>query len=232
MVLLEYTESFTPTPGVDYLIIDHCSDGIQLELMEGVDNGLTRFRGKFQEADAVNKNKRSYPFSVLDENVRKLEKSMKERSLMGELDHPTDSIVHLNNVSHIVTKLWWEDKVLMGEGVILNTPSGKVLKALINDGVKIGISSRGVGNGKMNESGVLVISEGYKLITFDVVADPSTYDAYQQKVVSRKTESKKSEEISQKNESTRIDTITKEAVIAVFGSLLNSNVTEIKKRLK
>ena len=232
MVILEnYSESFkAPTPGVDYLIMDHCSEGIQLQLLESV-GGLTRFRGKFQEADAVNKNKRNYPFAVLDENVRKLQKAIQANSLMGELDHPTDSIVHLANVSHYVSKLWWEGKVLMGEGVILNTPAGKILKALIDGQAQIGISSRGVGNGKMNESGVLVISEGYKLITFDIVADPSTYEAYQQKVTN-KQESIISVEIPQKNESTRIDKITKEAVVAVFGSLLNSNVTEIKKGLK
>jgi len=69
----------------------------------------------------------------------------------------------------------------MGQGEILNTPCGKLLKSLINDGVRVGISSRGVGNGKVNENGILVIGESYKLITFDAVADPSTHSAFQQK---------------------------------------------------
>ncbi|CAE7860317.1 21 [Symbiodinium microadriaticum] len=138
--------------------------------------------GKFQEAEAINKNKRMYPYDVLDENLHRLMECVDDRRLVGELDHPTDSIIHFANASHVVTKLWWEGNVLMGEGEILNTPHGKVLKALINDGIKVGISSRGVGNGKVNEDGILVIGESYKLITFDAVADPSTFSAFQEKV--------------------------------------------------
>lgn len=215
------------------LLVDSCSSGFYLDLMESVNSSLTKFKGKFQEAGAVNKNKRMYPFAVLDENVKKLQPLIEARQLIGELDHPTDSIVHFANASHVVTRLWWEGKVLMGEGEILNTPSGSILKALINDNVRVGISSRGVGNGKLNENGILVISEGYKLITFDVVSDPSTFDAYQQKVVAAatRTENKKPEDIQVKIESSSIDNVSKEALIACFGSTLRSKVNEIKKRL-
>ena len=157
----------------EYLLIDCCTHGgLELSLNESSDKGLTKFRGKFQEADAVNKNKRMYTYDVLNENVKKLGECIKARGLVGELDHPEDSIIHFEKASHIITKLWWEGNVLMGEGEILNTPHGKILRALINDGVRVGVSSRGVGNGKTNENGILVIDESYKLITFDVVADP------------------------------------------------------------
>jgi hypothetical protein len=225
------------------LLIDCCGNsGFELQLSEStLKGGLTRFRGKFQEAEAVNKNKRMYPFDVLSENISRLQEAMDDRRLVGELDHPTDSIIHFANTSHVVTKLWWEGNVLMGEGEILNTPSGMILKNLIDGGVKVGISSRGVGNGKVNEDGILVIGESYKLITFDAVADPSTFAAFQEKVVS-KDESfnarikepksqQKQEKATVKNEGTGIHTVNKELLIAYLGGFVKSQTEEIKSRL-
>lgn len=197
--------------------------------------GLVKFRGKFQEADAVNKNKRSYPFGVLDENVKGLQETIKNGGLIGELDHPTDSIVHFANASHKITRLWWEGKTLMGEGIILNTPHGKILKALINDGVRVGISSRGVGNGKVNEDGILVIGESYKLITFDAVADPSTSQAFQEKVVSKESVvhgvSASETTKSIKNEASGIHTLNKDIVLAALGGIIQEQAKAIKERL-
>lgn len=224
------------------LLIDCCTaSGLELELHEGTSGkSLVKFRGKFQEAEAVNKNKRMYPWDILNENVERLQETIKDRRLVGELDHPTDSIIHFANASHVVTKLWWENQILMGEGEILNTPHGRVLKALIEDGVKVGISSRGVGNGKVNEDGILVIGEGFKLITFDVVADPSTFAAFQERVVTKKesvtpprmekpqTEVAKS---SIKNESSSIHTVNKEALIACLGGFVKSQTEKYKSRL-
>jgi hypothetical protein len=164
---------------MNQLYIDCCGYAA-INLIESV-NGSVKFRGKFQEANAVNKNKRMYTYEVLASNVDKLDETIKARGLYGELDHPTDSIIHLANASHIVTKLWWDGNVLMGEGEILPTPSGMILKKFIESGCRVGISSRGVGNGQTNNEGVLVIGESYKLITFDCVADPSTYAAFQAK---------------------------------------------------
>lgn len=196
---------------------------------------VVKFRGKFQEADAINKNKRTYPFDVLNENVKSLKECIANGGLIGELDHPTDSIVHFANASHRITKLWWEGKVLMGEGLILNTPHGKILKALINDGVRVGISSRGVGNGKVNEQGILVIGESYKLITFDAVADPSTNQAFQEKVVSKESVTPENFDNAPqrvvKNESSSIHTLSKELILAAFGGIVQKQAKEIKERL-
>ena len=208
-----------------------------MDLNESVsDKGLTKFRGKFQEAEAINKNKRMYPFGVLDENVKKLQECVKNRGLIGELDHPTDSIIHFEKASHVITKLWWDGNVMMGEGEILNTPHGKILKSLLNDGVRIGISSRGVGNGKVDENGILVIGESYKLITFDAVADPSTFAAYQEKVPSKKEgsvvgveNSSAVEEFSRKNESSSIYKVNKEALIACLGTLIENSTNSLKR---
>ncbi len=228
------------------LFVDHCDGGgFHMDLRESTEKGgLTKFRGKFQEAEAVNKNKRTYPFKVLDENVSRLKEVLGKRGLLGELDHPTDSIIHFANASHVITKLWWEGNTLMGEGEILNTPAGKVLKALINDDVQVGISSRGVGSGRTDENGILVIGESYRLITFDAVADPSTYEAYQEKVVNGKREtyypresqpSNKVVDISRntstKNEGTSIHTMSKEALIAGLTGMIKQKTNNIKARL-
>jgi hypothetical protein len=234
----------------DTMLVDCCTNsGFNLELCESTKGGATRFQGKFQEAEAVNKNKRMYPFDVLDENIERLRESLDDRRLVGELDHPTDSIIHFANASHVITRLWWDGNVLMGEGEILNTPNGKVLKSLINDGVKVGISSRGVGNGKVDEEGILVIGESYKLITFDAVADPSTFAAFQEKIVTKESavqriRSMAREQVVQprrrratkktalKNESSRIDTgVSADALIACLGGIVKSTTEEIRSRL-
>ena len=190
--------------------------------------GLLTFRGKFQEAEAVNKNKRLYPRLVLGENVVRLDETIKNRGLIGELDHPTDSIIHFKEGSHVITRLWWEGNTLMGEGEILNTPCGKVLKAYLDAGVRVGISSRGVGNGKVNEEGILVIGESYKLITFDAVADPSTYAAFQQKVTN-KEHSENYNNYSPKNEATGIH--NGNVLLAALGGIIKKHTTELKARL-
>lgn len=219
-----------------YLLIDCCTHGgIELSMNESSERGLTKFRGKFQEAEAVNKNKRMYSYDVLNENVKKLQECVKARGLVGELDHPEDSIIHFEKASHVITKLWWEGSILMGEGEILNTPHGKILKALINDGVRVGVSSRGVGNGKTNENGILVIDESYKLITFDVVADPSTFAAFQKKVGTTKESQEYSpavfEKSQKKNETRSIHNVNKDALIACLGGFVKEQTNNIKMRL-
>jgi len=222
------------------LLIDCCGGSeLRLDLNESVrfnesrgPHGLVKFRGKFQEADAINKNKRSYPFKVLDENVRKLQEAIGKRRLLGELDHPTDSIVHFTNASHVITKLWWEGQTLMGEGEILTTPSGQVMQALLECGIGIGISSRGIGQGTTNEDGILVIGEGYKLITFDAVADPSTYEAWQERIVNKRNESEivtrtNSINSAAKNESSGIDTVSQEAFIACLEQFIQAQVEKV-----
>ena len=219
------------------LLIDSClNGGFEINLNESnIDKGLLKFRGKFQEAEAVNKNKRLYPFSVLDENVQRLVEVVNRRGLVGELDHPTDSIIHFKEASHVITKLHWEGNILIGEGEVLNTPHGKVLKALLNDGVRVGISSRGVGNGKVNENGILVIGESYRLITFDAVADPSCHAAFQEKVTSTKRESVMPQnyyDSSVKNTNSSIHTLSKDAVIAALGGIVKQQSNQMKARLK
>jgi hypothetical protein len=220
------------------LFIDCCTNGgFELNLNESTtDKGLTRFRGKFQEAEAVNKNKRIYPYAILENNVKMLKPIIEARGLVGELDHPTDSIIHFEKCSHVITKLWWEGNNLMGEGEILNTPHGRILKSLLADGVRVGISSRGVGNGRSDENGILVIGESYKLITFDAVADPSTYNAFQEKVVGKKeNHTPISQEFTKnvaKNEDNCIHKVDKDVLVAYLGNVFKEQTSKITSRLK
>jgi hypothetical protein len=223
-------------PGTSYRDVLICDGGYgvlnEMDLHESADAGikLVKFRGKFQEAETVNKNKRMYPYPVLDSNVKRLGEVIDMGGLIGECDHPTDSIIHFSNASHKINKLWWDGNTLMGEGVILDTPMGKLLKSLINCGVRIGISSRGVGNGKVNEDGILVIGESYRLITFDAVADPSTTAAFQQKVVG-KDESLNvlSNDESNKNEACSINRISDELILACLSGTIKEQIDHYKK---
>jgi hypothetical protein len=142
-------------------------------------NHCPKVRGLFQRADEANQNKRVYPRTILENQVKKLQPLIKERRLCGELDHPQNDTVKLTNASHLVTKLWMEGAEVFGEAEILNTPNGKVAQALITDGVKIGISSRGLGTlSEDHMTGQKTVNEDYNLVTFDLVADPSTRGAY------------------------------------------------------
>lgn len=214
------------------LLVDCVTNsGLTLSLNESSVRGLTKFRGKFQECDRPNKNERIYTHSILDKNMKSLNEVIRARGLVGELDHPTDSIIHFEKASHVVTKLWWEGNVMMGEGEILNTPHGKILKALINDGVRVGISSRGVGSGKVNDKGIMVIDEQYKLITFDAVADPSTFQAFQQKVTKESYSAQENfNNFSERNSGSSINRVNKEALIACLGGIIQNQTNNILGR--
>jgi len=96
---------------------------------------------------------------------------------LGELDHPDDSVINLKNTSHIATKMWWDGDNVMAKFEVLDTPSGQILKALVQSGVKLGISSRGLGS-VTEEKGTTIVEDDFQLICFDMVSEPSTPDAY------------------------------------------------------
>jgi len=163
-----------------YLITD-CWGLAQFNLCEGKEqaNGRVIFRGPYTEYDAQNRNRRIYPERVMRPEFDRLGVIAEKAGLLGELDHPQDSTIHLERASHRITKLWWDKpKVGWGEATTVPTPAGFVLEALFHEGVPIGISSRGVGQG-YNREGVTYIDDGFKLITFDTVADPSYAEAWQ-----------------------------------------------------
>jgi len=149
-----------------------------LKILNEGKSGPLKVRGIFQRADEANSNLRIYPQKVLESAVKSLNEAIKERRLVGELDHPTYDMVKLSNASHLITNLWMEGKEVIGEAEILPTPAGKVVQGLIEGGVKIGISSRGMGTLSEGKSNFKTVNEDFKLVTFDIVADPSTRGAY------------------------------------------------------
>ena len=133
--------------------------------------------GKLQEADIQNGNGRIYPHRVLMREMKNYEKLVKEKRALGELDHPEDSVINLKNASHLVTDVWWDNKNVMGKVKVLDTPSGQVLKSLVSSGVKLGISSRGMGS-VQESAGQTIVEDDFQLICFDFVSEPSTPNAF------------------------------------------------------
>lgn len=173
---------------------------------EGTNNGPTRLRlqGKFQQCDEQNNNGRIYPKAILENQVKAIQEKIGDRSLVGALDHPSNDAIHLSQASHLITKLWLEkDGSVMGECEILSTPNGKIVEALINDGVKIGISSRGIGSVTEGIKGKIV-NEDFKLITFDLVSDPSTRGAFPELSESMRENSQRAQEIVSKHKKDRV----------------------------
>lgn len=133
--------------------------------------------GIMQKADTRNGNGRVYPARVLMREVETYKKLVNERRALGELDHPDDSVINLKNASHMVTDIWTEGNDVMGKVQVLNTPSGNILRSLVESGVKLGISSRGMGS--VSESqGNTVVEDDFQLICFDFVSEPSTPGAF------------------------------------------------------
>lgn len=157
---------------------------VRLSLAES--NGdRVKLRGEFAKCGVATENKRVYPKPVWEKEIKRLGKALKERRVFGEVDHPSDGQTKLARVSHIVTDLSIKDGLVVGEAEIMPTEAGKNLLALLKANVPVGVSSRGFGSVKTNESGQDVVQDDYKLVTFDFVADPADVDAYPQVSESR-----------------------------------------------
>jgi len=154
-----------------------CQDLLTEDEKRFVKDGGMILSGKLQESDVENGNKRVYPDKILRREVENYMDLVKDQRAVGELDHPDDSVINLRNASHMVVDMWWDGPAVMGKVKVLNTPSGKILQALVNDGVKLGISSRGLGS--VNDtSGRTVVQDDFQLICFDFVSEPSTPSAF------------------------------------------------------
>lgn len=139
--------------------------------------GKIVMKGILQKADTLNQNGRIYPTNVLEREVRNYQKFIVENRAMGELDHPDTSVVNLKNVSHVIREAYLEQGVVYGSVEILNTPSGQILQSLIESGVKLGISSRGVGSTR-KQGDYYVVQDDFQLICWDFVSEPSTPGAF------------------------------------------------------
>lgn len=147
-------------------------------------SGRLIVEGVLQRAEAENQNGRIYPTEVLRREVEKYKgREIKENRAFGELDHPEASVVELKNTSHIVRDVWWDGKDVIGKVEILKTPSGNILKELLEAGCTVGISSRGMGSVKESNGGKTVtVEDDFDLICWDFVSNPSTHGAFMRPV--------------------------------------------------
>jgi len=165
---------------VDYSLFEVSPQAINESLANN--NGKLVVTGVLQRADARNQNGRVYPMETLMREAKKYQSTyIAERRALGELDHPDSSVVNLNNVSHNILSMGWNGNDLVGTVEVLPTPSGNILKALFQSGIKLGISSRGLGSVKevMREGNTAMeVQPDFELIAFDFVSNPSTHGAF------------------------------------------------------
>ena len=139
--------------------------------------GPMLMKGILQKSETVNQNGRIYPKVILEREIRNYQKFIKENRALGELDHPDSSVVELKNASHMVREAYMEGNVVYGTVEILNTPSGQILQSLVESGVTLGISSRGVGS-TVPQGQYQMVQDDFQLICWDFVSEPSTPGAF------------------------------------------------------
>jgi hypothetical protein len=165
---------------VDYAVFEVSPQQINESLTQN--NGKLIVSGVLQRAEAKNQNGRIYPKETLMREANKYAESfIREKRALGELDHPDSSVVNLNNVSHNVLDMSWQGNDLVGKVEVLGTPSRNILKELFKSGIRLGISSRGMGSVKevMREGdNTLEVQPDFELIAFDFVSNPSTHGAF------------------------------------------------------
>lgn len=139
--------------------------------------GKIILKGPIQKSNTLNQNGRIYPRAILEREIMNYQKLIQENRAMGECDHPDSSVVELKNVSHVVKEAYMQGDVVYGAIEILDTPSGKIIQSLIESGVTLGISSRGVGSTK-KQGHSQIVQDDFQLICFDMVSEPSTPGAF------------------------------------------------------
>ena len=136
-------------------------------------------KGIFMQSDIKNQNGRVYPHAVLQKEVKNFNtKYVNEGRALGELGHPAGPVINLDRVSHVIKELKEDGTNFIGKAKVMDTPNGKIVKNFISEGVKLGVSSRGMGSLKANKQGVNEVQGDFVLSTVDIVADPSAPDAF------------------------------------------------------
>jgi len=169
------------------LLVDYIPFEVtQQQINESIkNNGKLIVNGVLQRANAKNQNGRIYPRNTLMREADNYSKvQISERRALGELDHPDSSVVNLNNASHNILEMHWNGDDLVGTVEVLGTPAGNILKELFKSGIKLGISSRGLGSveelgeAEGDENPTVKVKDDFELIAFDFVSNPSTQGAF------------------------------------------------------
>lgn len=162
----------------EWLAFDYSPD--QIKESREMNGGKIIMKGVLQKSDTLNQNGRIYPKEILEREVRNYQKFIKENRALGECDHPDSSVVELKNASHIIREAYMDDGVCYGKVELLDTPSGQILQSLVESGVTLGISSRGVGSTR-RDGDYDVVQDDFQLICWDYVSEPSTPGAFMMK---------------------------------------------------
>jgi len=161
-------------------LITEVNEGIEV-ITEASDSGDKKYfiEGIFLQGDITNRNKRRYPMEMLRDKVKSyIKEFVDQKRAFGELGHPDGPTINLERVSHMITELKQSGKDFVGKAKIMDTPYGKIVKNLIDEGAKLGVSSRGIGSIE-EKNGVNVVKDDFRLATAaDIVADPSAPEAF------------------------------------------------------
>jgi hypothetical protein len=149
------------------------------QLTEGIKSSVGNpiVEGILTTAEVKNGNGRYYPKELWEREISKYMESVRENRALGELDHPDSSIINLKNVSHNIRKIWWDGDHVLGKIEILPTPSGNILKALIENNISVGVSTRGMGSLKENGE-TMEVQDDFELLCWDFVSQPSNPGSY------------------------------------------------------
>ena len=164
-----------------FLITETNLDNVKLIKENAVDGKPSNYfiEGVFMQSEKKNKNGRSYPKNILMNEVKRYNKEyVSNKRALGELGHPEGPTVNLDRVSHMITELYEDGDDVYGRAKIMDTPMGKIVKNLIDEGANIGVSSRGMGSLKKNKNDVNEVQDDFMLATVDIVSDPSAPDAF------------------------------------------------------
>jgi len=141
------------------------------------DRGLPLVEGILATAEVKNGNGRYYSRELWEREIDKYRELVDDNRAMGELDHPESSVINLQNVSHNISDMWWDGDKVMGKIEILPTPNGNILKALVESGITVGVSSRGMGSLK-DVGGLMEVQDDFELLCWDFVSTPSNPDSF------------------------------------------------------
>jgi len=161
------------------LITEYTENDVQC-IVEKNAQGEKKFviEGIFMSAEQKNRNGRIYPKQIMERAVDKyVKEQVSQKRAVGELNHPEGPTVNLDKVSHLITDLQWEGNDVVGKAQILDTPMGRIVKGLLEGGVQLGVSTRGMGSLE-NRNGVMYVKDDYMLNTVDIVQDPSAPSAF------------------------------------------------------
>lgn len=201
------------------LLIDYTPFEITPQMItesESKNNGRVIVTGCLQRADAKNQNGRVYPREILAREVANYKKvQISEKRALGELDHPESSVVNLQNVSHNVLEVWWKGDEVMGKVEVLGTPAGNILKELLKSGIKLGISSRGLGSVEelREDPGSVQVKDDFELICWDFVSNPSTHGAFMSPTMNESID----KSIIKENKYTRVNGIISDILCEMTG---------------